>query len=130
MGFRTSRVASEIRKIISAMLTRGEIRDHRVMEGMVSISDIEMSRDLQHATVYVTVMGVEPMVAMEGLARAQGFIRRRIGQQLRLRHTPGLHFRLDESTAHGAHMDRILADLNIPPEEALSETDDEDDESR
>ncbi|MBF0622848.1 MAG: 30S ribosome-binding factor RbfA [Magnetococcales bacterium] len=120
MTIRTDRVAGEVQKVVSEMLIRGEIKDPR-LGPLVSITDVEVSRDLHYATLYVSVMQGECDVAVEALNHASGFIRRALGRRLRARHTPRLRFSKDTGVEYGSHMDKVLASLNIQPEEIESE---------
>ena len=85
-----------------------EVKDPEV--GLVSVSDVEVSRDLAHAKVYVTVFEAENAVESIGaLKRASGFLRSRLGQLLRMRNIPELHFLHDDSVEKGSHMDDLIA---------------------
>lgn len=85
-----------------------EIKDPRL--GMVSISGVTVSRDLAHAKVYVSVLGDEAAVtaSLRVLNNAAGFLRRRLGQQMRIRAVPRLHFHYDQSIEEGARMDALI----------------------
>lgn len=104
---RTRRVAEQLRREIAALL-RDEVKDPRVR--MVALSSIEVSRDLGHAKVYVSVLGDEAAAAaaLDGLARAEGFLRRELGRRMHLRTIPHLHFLHDTSMAQGARINELL----------------------
>ncbi|MBF0143878.1 MAG: 30S ribosome-binding factor RbfA [Magnetococcales bacterium] len=116
MTVRTERVATRIREEIARMLGREEVRDPR-LTGMVSITGVEVSRDLRHARVFVTVMGSDPEASLSGLRHATGFIRSRLGPRLGLRLVPELVFEADHSLAYGNRMNELLNRLEIPPAE-------------
>jgi ribosome-binding factor A len=107
---RVSRVSSLIKREISQMLLQ-EIKDDRVGTGMVSITDVDVSGDLQHAKIFVSIYGTETAKAetMEGLKACTPFIRRELGHRIRLRRTPELIFLEDTSLERG---DRLLNLLN------------------
>ncbi|MFE1745856.1 30S ribosome-binding factor RbfA [Coleofasciculus sp. H7-2] len=107
---RVSRVAALIKREISQMLLT-EIKDDRVGAGMVSVTDVDVSGDLQHAKIFVSIYGTEEAreETMAGLKAATGFVRSELGQRLRLRRTPELMFQEDRSLERG---DRILSLLN------------------
>ncbi|NJK50637.1 30S ribosome-binding factor RbfA [Candidatus Gracilibacteria bacterium] len=107
---RVSRVSSSIKREVSQMLLN-EIKDDRVGAGMVSITDVEVSGDLQHARIYVSIYGTEAAKAetMEGLKSSASFVRRELGQRIRLRRTPEVVFVEDRSLERG---DRTLHLLN------------------
>ncbi len=109
---RTLRVAEQIHREL-AELIRDEIRDPRV--GLVSISDVEVSRDLAHAKVYFTVLDETTRSGTEkALEHAAGFLRRELGRRMIIRTVPQLHFHYDESIERGsrisAAIDAALAD--------------------
>uniref|UniRef100_A0ACD5H1C7 30S ribosome-binding factor RbfA n=1 Tax=Desertifilum tharense IPPAS B-1220 TaxID=1781255 RepID=A0ACD5H1C7_9CYAN len=105
-GRRVSRVVSLIKREISQMLLN-DIKDDRVGAGMVSVTDVDVSGDLQHAKVFVSIYGTDEARAetMEGLRSATPFVRSELGQRVRLRRTPEVIFLEDRSLERG---DRIL----------------------
>ena len=103
---RSERVAGQIRRDL-ARLIQQEIKDPAV--GFVSLSDVEVTRDLAHAKVFITVYDPEKAVdSLQALRRAATFLRRRLGQELRLRHVPELHFLHDDSVEQGSHIDQLI----------------------
>ncbi|MBF0426016.1 MAG: 30S ribosome-binding factor RbfA [Magnetococcales bacterium] len=115
---RTERVRGEIRREIAAMLERGEVRDPRLTTGLVSISDVEVSRDLGYATVYFSVLGGDEGADIgAALNHATGFLRSRLAHRLRMRQVPLLRFVKDGSFEYGHRIDALIASLHIPPEE-------------
>jgi ribosome-binding factor A len=107
---RVARVASLIKREVSQMLM-SDIKDDRVGAGMVSVTDVEVSGDLQHAKVFVSIYGTEEARAetMEGLTAATKFVRRELGQRIRLRRTPEVLFREDLGVERGT---RVLSLIN------------------
>jgi ribosome-binding factor A len=107
---RVERVAELIKREISQLLLSG-IKDDRVGQGLVSVTAVEVSGDLQHAQVYVSIFG-SPVVraqTMAGLESATGYVRSVLGQRVRLRRTPEVVFREDTSLERGS---RVIALLN------------------
>jgi len=104
---RVSRVSSLIKREVSQMLLNG-IKDDRVGVGMVSITDVDVSGDLQHARIFVSIYGTEEARAetMAGLKAATGYVRTTLGQRIRLRRTPEVTFLEDRSLERG---DRVIA---------------------
>lgn len=103
---RSERVAGQLRRDL-ARLIQQEIKDPAV--GFVSLSDVEVTRDLSHAKVFITVF--EPEKAQESLKalrRAASFLRSRLAHELRLRHVPELHFVHDDSVEQGSHIDDLI----------------------
>jgi ribosome-binding factor A len=107
MSKRTQQVGDEIQRILSEVI-QYELKDPRV--GFATIVGVDMSADLQHAKVRVSVMDADERDAtMEGLERARGFLRRRVAQELNhLRSVPELHLSLDTSLDYSIHIDDVL----------------------
>ncbi|MDQ7794571.1 MAG: 30S ribosome-binding factor RbfA [bacterium] len=106
---RTERLRSAIREAISDVLHQ-QLKDPRV-GGLVSVTEVELSRDHKVGVVHVSVMGDETARerALEGLERARGFIRTELARRFRLRQVPELAFRLDRSIERGARVLELLA---------------------
>ena len=104
---RTRRVGEQVQREL-ATLIREEIKDTRL--GMVSISAVQVTRDLGHAKVHVSVLGNEQQSreSVDVLNRASGFLRHRLGKILHLRVIPELHFYLDLSLERGARMGALI----------------------
>jgi ribosome-binding factor A len=108
---RSERLGELILAVISDLITR-EIKDPRI--GFVTFTRVEMSNDLRHAKVFVSIIGAELEKArtLQGLSSATGYIRRHLGRALHLRYTPEIAFLVDESLAHGAKIAQILRQLH------------------
>lgn len=85
------------------------VKDPRVT-GLVTVTGVDVTRDLRHAKVHVSILGSEQdkKQTMEGLASVAGYLRAKLGRTLRLRMTPELDFKYDASIAHAAHIDSLL----------------------
>ena len=95
-----------------------EVKDPRIHQGLMSVTACETSGDLKYCKVYLSVLGLEDAKALkQGLKSASGWLRRELGQRLRLRNTPELTFFLDHSIEEGAHINSLLASLDIKTEE-------------
>lgn len=107
---RPERVAEAIRHTVAAFLT-GSVRDPRV--GFVTVTGVEVSADLTHARVRVSVMGTEDekTKSLEGLASAARFLRAQLARELPLRVAPDLRFELDRGLEHAQRIDRMLREL-------------------
>ena len=107
---RPERVAEAIRETVAAFLT-GNVRDPRI--GFVTVTGVEVSADLAHARVRVSVMGSdeEKAKSLEGLASAARFLRTRLARELPLRTAPELRFELDRGQEHAMRIARLLKDL-------------------
>ena len=103
---RSERVAGQIRRDL-AKLIQQEVKDPEV--GFVSVSDVEVSRDLSHAKVFITVFDPDTAkTSLKALRRAAVFLRTRLGKELRMRHVPELHFKHDDSVEQGSHIDQLI----------------------
>ncbi len=107
---RTERVGEAIRHTVAMFLT-ADLRDPRI--GFVTVTGVRVSRDLTHAWISVSVMGVpeERERSLTGLESAAGYLRAQLAHELRLRVVPELHFELDKGLAHAAEIDKVLKEL-------------------
>lgn len=110
MTGRHIRVGEEIKREVSAIVAK-EVKDPRL--GMLSITDVEVSRDLSFAKIYFSMLGSEEEreKTLEGLNRAKGFIRSELAKRIRVRHTPEISFHFDPSLEQGARMNALLKSL-------------------
>lgn len=109
---RPDRVAEAIREEVATFLAEG-VKDPRVV-GLVTVTGVDITRDLRHAKVYVSILGSESERAatLDGLASVASHLRSRIGRALRLRIAPEFAFKLDQSVAHAARIETLLAQIN------------------
>lgn len=120
---RVARVAELIKREVSQMLFSG-IKDDRVGAGMVSVTNVNVSGDLQHAKIYVSIYGSEEAKAetMQGLKSATGFVRSELGQRIRLRRTPEVVFLEDRSIEEGSKVISLLDQLSREREASASKS--------
>ena len=112
-GRRVERVAALIRKETSELLING-IRDERVHQGMVSITDVEVSGDLQHCKIFVSIFG-DPEIrnqVMDGLQAASGYMRGELSRRLQMRRAPDVVFQLDRGLEKGTSVLGLLNRLD------------------
>jgi ribosome-binding factor A len=111
MSLRATRVGEQMKKELSEILGR-KIKDPRV--GFVTVTDVEVSGDLQQAKVYISVLGdaEKREDTLKGLAKATGFIRSELGQRIRLRKTPEIIFEFDESIDYGNRIENLLHQIH------------------
>jgi ribosome-binding factor A len=117
---RTDRINEQLRQEIS-LLVRDGVRDPRV--GMVTVTAVETSPELDHAKVYVTVLGddAEKEAALQGLRSAAPFVRSQLSKQLHMRRVPELHFQLDRVLQEATRIESLLREV-LPPEGTEEET--------
>ena len=108
-GRRVERVAALIRRETSELLING-IRDERVHQGMVSITDVEVSGDLQHCRIFVSIFGEQNdrSDVLEGLKAASGYLRGELGRRLQMRRAPEVVFQLDRGIEKGTSVLGLL----------------------
>lgn len=118
---RTDRINEQLRQEVS-ILVRDAVRDPRV--GLVTITAVETSPELDHAKVYVSVMGddAEKEAALQGLQSAAPFIRSQLSKELHMRRVPELHFKYDRVLAEASRIESLLREV-LPPEPAAEEED-------
>jgi ribosome-binding factor A len=119
-GRRVSRVSELIKREISQMLLQG-IKDERVGGGMVSVTDVAVSGDLQHAKIFVSIYGTDEVreQTMAGLQSATSYIRGQLGHRLSLRRTPEVLFVEDRSLERGTRVLSLLNQLNQEREKSV-----------
>jgi ribosome-binding factor A len=105
-GARQRRQGQEIQRLLPDLL-RKELKDPRV-SGLVTITAVELSRDLSQATVYVTTLGEKADEVLEGLNRASSFLRSVLAGQMRSRTVPSLRFKYDRSVEQGVRLTRLI----------------------
>ena len=112
---RSARIADQIQREL-AELIRMELRDPRVGK-LVTLTGVELSRDQSHAKVFFTVLGAQSQQdeALQGLARAAGFLRSELAHRLSTRTVPELHFAYDESIERGVRLSRLIDEAVSPP---------------
>jgi len=106
---RARRIEEQLKRLL-ADLVRREVKDPRV--GLITITSVEVSRDLSHANVYFTPFaGVgDAQAALEALQHAAGYLRHHVRNEMRLRVAPELAFRIDDSVERGARLSALIHD--------------------
>ncbi|CAI3786979.1 Ribosome-binding factor A [Pseudomonas sp. MM227] len=106
---RTQRIGDQMQREL-AQLIRREVKDPRV--GLVTITAVEVSRDVGHAKIFITVMGQDSAAdiaqSIKVLNSAAGFLRMQLAKEMKLRSVPQLHFHYDESVSRGAHLSALI----------------------
>ena len=126
-NYRQARLNGLLREELTLILN-GDLEDPRL--ALVSVSDVEISADLRHVRVYVSVLDDDPdseRAALKALDHANGFLRRKLAQTVNLRYTPELSFKLDRTEARAERVDRLLREIaaseaTTPPEKPDAES--------
>lgn len=115
-SIRVNRVGEQLKKEISSII-RNDLKDPRV--GFITVTDVEVSGDLQIAKVFVSILGSEEQrqTSMKALRSASGFIRNEVGKRIRLRLTPEIHFELDTSLDYSSKIQKVLREIHSEKEE-------------
>jgi len=122
---RIDRISEEVRREVDRII-REELSDPRI-GGTFSVTHADVTRDLRHAKIYVSVLEDDKREGMmKALKSASGYIRRALGQNIIIRYSPELTFVSDENIAYGVHIAKVLADAQktegVTNEESESET--------
>jgi ribosome-binding factor A len=106
-GARMRRVNEAIKEVVSSHIA-GDLADPRI--GFVTVTAVETTADLSHARVYVTVLGDDPARAdaLAGLKSSRGYLQAQLGSELKMKRTPTLEFRYDETTDRGFRVSRLI----------------------
>ncbi|KRA20979.1 MULTISPECIES: 30S ribosome-binding factor RbfA [unclassified Lysobacter] len=114
--YRSDRVSAQLRRELGRIVHEA-VREHALPS--VSVSDVEVTRDLAHAKVFVTALQAErSKEAVKALKLLSPQLRFQLGKAMKLRHVPELHFHYDDSVDRGERIDNLLRDL--PPQEPES----------
>jgi ribosome-binding factor A len=109
MSERMRRVNESVRQVLADTVPK--LQDPRI--GLITVTGVETSPDLRHATVYVSVLGSEKKRAasLRGLEAAHGLLQARLGRELRLKRTPLLTFEYDPTVERGVRMTQLIDEL-------------------
>ena len=117
---RINRINEEIQKELANLLRT--VKDPRVQDTMISITRVETTPDLRYTKVYVSFLQSEKAEgAMKGLKSAAGYLRRQLGNNLKLRYAPEIVWALDDSITYGAHMLNLINSLGVTHDEDSDE---------
>jgi len=108
---RIDRISEEVKRELSMIIR--ELKDPRLTKAVVSVINVNVTKDLKFAKAYISVLGSDDVQkgAMDALRSAAGFIRKEIGHRINLRSTPEFTFVLDNSIEYGAHINEVLKNL-------------------
>src|SRR6476620_9289086 len=106
---RLLRVGEQVRHILSELLQRGDVHDDVLQTHLVSITEVRMSPDLRHATVFVKpLLGQNEEIVLKALRTHTAYLQREVAGRVRTKYAAKLRFLADESFDEGGHIDRIL----------------------
>ena len=106
---RLLRVGEQVRHVLSELLQRGEVHVDVLQSHLVSVTEVRLSPDLRHASVFVKpLLGQEEAAVLKALRQNTAFFQREVAQRVRTKYAAKLKFLADESFDEGSHIDRIL----------------------
>ena len=106
---RTLRVGEQVRHVLSEILQRGDVHDETLAKHMVSITEVRMSPDLRHATVFVKpLLGRDEEAVLKALRTNTAYLQREVAHRIQNKYAAKLKFLADESFDEGSHIDQLL----------------------
>ncbi|THD36237.1 MAG: 30S ribosome-binding factor RbfA [Sphingomonas sp.] len=111
---RTLRVGEQVRHILSEILQRGDVHDETLASHMVSVTEVRMSPDLRHATVFVKpLLGKDEEAVLKALRTNTAYLQREVAHRVKMKYAARLKFLADESFDEGHHIDTLLRDPHV-----------------
>lgn len=106
---RVLRVGEQVRHVLSEILARGDVHDELLAKHMVSVTEVRMSPDLRHATVFIKpLLGKEEAAVLKALRTNTAFLQREVAARVRQKYAAKLKFLADESFDEGSHIEKLL----------------------
>ena len=106
---RLLRVGEQVRHVLSEILARGDVHDETLQSHLVSVTEVRMSPDLRHATVFVKpLLGQDEETVLKALRTNTAYLQREVARRVRMKYAAKLKFIADESFDEGGHIDAIL----------------------
>ena len=114
---RLLRVGEQVRHALAGILMRGDVHDETLASHMVSVTEVRMSPDLRHATVFVKpLLGQNEEAVLKALRTNTAFLQREVARRVRMKYAAKLKFIADESFDEGTHIDRLLRSERVAPD--------------
>lgn len=111
---RLLRVGEQVRHILSEILTRGDVHDDVLAKHVVSVTEVRMSPDLRHATIFIkALLGKDEEAVLKALRTNTAYLQREVASHVKLKFAPKLKFLGDESFDEGTHIDKLLRDPKV-----------------
>jgi len=111
---RLLRVGEQVRHVLSEILSRGDVHDETLQSHLVSVTEVRMSPDLRHATVFVKpLLGQDEEVVLKALRTNTAYLQREVAHRVRTKYAAKLKFLADESFDEGSHIDRLLRSEHV-----------------
>jgi ribosome-binding factor A len=111
---RTLRVGEQVRHVLSEILQRGDVHDETLASHLVSITEVRMSPDLRHATVFVKpLLGKDEEAVLKALRTNTAYLQREVATRVKMKYAAKLKFLADESFDEGGHIEALLRDPKV-----------------
>jgi ribosome-binding factor A len=111
---RTLRVGEQVRHVLADILQRGDVHDDVLASHVVSVTEVRMSPDLRHATVFVkALLGKDDEAVLKALRTNTAYLQREVAKRIKTRFAAKLKFLSDESFEEGSHIDALLRDPKV-----------------
>ena len=119
---RLLRVGEQVRHILSELLARGEVHDDVLSSHSISVTEVRMSPDLRHATVFIrSLMGSDEEDVLKALRTNTAFLQREVAHRVRMKYAAKLKFLADESFDEASHIEQLLSDPKVARDLAVDE---------
>ncbi|WP_294278971.1 30S ribosome-binding factor RbfA [uncultured Sphingomonas sp.] len=120
---RLLRVGEQVRHILSEILARGAVHDETLAKHLVSVTEVRMSPDLRHATVFVKpLLGKDEEVVIKALRTNTAYLQREVATRVKMKYAAKLKFLADESFDEGSHIDSLLRTPKVAQDLAEGES--------
>lgn len=121
---RVLRVGEQVRHILSDILMRGDVHDDVLAKHQVSVTEVRISPDLRHATVFVKpLLGKDEEVVLKALRTNTAYLQREVATRVKMKYAAKLKFLADESFDEGTHIDQLLRDPKVARDLGEADTD-------
>ena len=111
---RVLRVGEQVRHVLSEILQRGDVHDETLARHLVSVTEVRMSPDLRHATVFVKpLLGKDEEKVLKALRTNTAYLQKEVAARVKMKYAAKLKFLADESFDEGMHIDRLLRDPKV-----------------
>ena len=123
---RQLRVGQEIKKIITSVIERGDLRSKEVRDAIITVTEVRVSPDLKYATAYImTLNGKNLGLGLEMLNEEAWGFKKQVGAKLQLRYTPDINFRVDDTFTEVDRIEKLLRDPKVAQDLEKNDTEDE-----
>ena len=125
---RQLRVGQEIKKIITSVIERGDLRSQEVRDALITVTEVRVSPDLKYATAYImTLNGKNLGLVLEMLNEEAWIFKKQVGAKLQLRYTPDINFRVDDTFTEVDRIEKLLRNPKVAQDLAKPDTSEDND---